>query len=211
LGFRVFPKHILIRKRNLRKAKRKILNLEGVYKTGFIDQAELYVKLHGWLAYISHANTHNYAKELRDHIHNFAAPTETAVTPPEPPKITSIKTVYTAQETLALFKQGLSIEQIADQRKRKIGTVWSHLEDLIEHGHLSVRSVVSPNKVAIIRSVIKSEKEKLVTVMSRLPVNTVTFDEIACVRASLIRRARLRMPSTKKWIKRNFVTVKALQ
>jgi len=48
----------------------------------------------------------------------------------------------TVNETLMCYQQGMSIEQIAQQRDAKISTIYTHLADAIEVGLLDVRDVL---------------------------------------------------------------------
>ena len=58
----------------------------------------------------------------------------------------------TVSESLSLFRSGLDAEQIAEQRKIKINTVYSHLASCIEQGELQLNEVMdlSENDITII-------------------------------------------------------------
>jgi ATP-dependent DNA helicase RecQ len=58
----------------------------------------------------------------------------------------------TVSESLSLFRNGLDAEQIAEQRKIKINTVYSHLASCIEQGELQLNEVMdlSENDITII-------------------------------------------------------------
>lgn len=104
-----------------------------------------------------------------------------------------------------MYRKGFSAEQIALQRNLKLGTIWNHFEQLIEHGHLPVQSILSYEKIKSITAANRSEKEKLTTIMLRISGSDVTFDEIACVRASLIWRMKLRMIAAHSWKRKKLV------
>lgn len=60
----------------------------------------------------------------------------------------------TQQQTLTLFQQGHSIEEIATLRKISTGTVEGHLAIYVEHGKLEADELVDPEKLAVIRDAI---------------------------------------------------------
>ncbi len=59
LGFRVFYHHKLLRKSNLRAAKRKIISLKDDFDYGIIDYGAVYESMMGWFAYAKQADTSN--------------------------------------------------------------------------------------------------------------------------------------------------------
>lgn len=82
-----------------------------------------------------------------------------------------------------LFKKGLSVKEIALERIIKEGTVWEHLANLIECGHLSIWNVFFKRKIVRILSKIRSKNDWLRDIKKRLNEKSITYDEIACVLA----------------------------
>jgi len=119
LGFRIFPHHQRIRKRNIRRFDKKFKRLHKRYENGHIEREKVLEHFEGWLSYISHANTFKYRKHLvrmfnqlfplekpikTYHIakhQNFIAKTEEAALQ------------FSVQKTLQLLKRGMSIEDLA--------------------------------------------------------------------------------------------------
>lgn len=64
LGLKIFPHHILLKKRNLIKFKNKINALSAEYFNGSIDYDEIYDSLEGWMAYAKQADTYNLRKKI---------------------------------------------------------------------------------------------------------------------------------------------------
>jgi len=96
------------------------------------------------------------------------------------------------------YKKGLSIKDIAIKEEIKEATVWSHLINLIGHKQISVWQVLPYDKARKIFNKIYSHKEKLRDVKRRFKQDSVTYDEIACVMASI--------KSKRKWNKKRPVT-----
>ena len=74
LGFRIFFYHKLIKKKNLSHFDRKFNKLRKLYKEELIDREKIIEKLEGWLAYVSHANTFKYRKNVVKTFNKFFAP-----------------------------------------------------------------------------------------------------------------------------------------
>ena len=60
----------------------------------------------------------------------------------KPSEVIDPKLSATVNATLALFKQGLDAEAIAERRSLEISTVYNHFADAIEAGHLEARQVL---------------------------------------------------------------------
>jgi uncharacterized protein YpbB len=95
----------------------------------------------------------------------------------------------TVQQTLSLFRRGLSPQEIADHRGMSETTVFGHFEELIGRSLVQVSAIVPADKVKKIREVIR-EVGVLTTqeVKDRLP-DGFSDDEIRCVVSDEMRRA----------------------
>ncbi|MEH6502574.1 MAG: DNA helicase RecQ [Cycloclasticus sp.] len=96
----------------------------------------------------------------------------------------------TVNETLLLYQDGLSVEQIATQRNTKVNTVYGHLADAIEVGLLDVRQVLDLEDgeyqeiVLIIESLEDESKGRIKPIYEALD-EEYDYGVIKCVQASL--------------------------
>src|SRR3989344_5602078 len=191
LGFRIFYHYKLIRKSNLKNFERKFNNLRILFDEEIIGREKVLEGLEGWLAYCSHANTYKYRKYL---IRNFNASFSHGsklLVHNKRNYVNYIKRVkeselqFSVQKTLFHYKKGLSIKDIAIKEGIKEATVWGHLANLIEHKQLSVWNVLSHEKIHKIIRKIYIRKERLRDIKKRINDSSITYDEIACVMASI--------------------------
>jgi hypothetical protein len=191
LGFRIFYHHKLLRKSNLKNFNRKFNNLKILFNEEVIGREKALGSLEGWLAYCSHANTHKYRKHLmKDFTKNFSHGNKLLVYNKRN-YVNYIKRVkeseleFSTQKILFNYKKGLKIKEIALKQGIKESTVWGHLINLIEHKQLSIWQVLSREKIYKILNKIYSHKERLKTIKKRLKDDKITYDDIACVMASI--------------------------
>ncbi len=87
-------------------------------------------------------------------------------------------------ETLGLHQQGLRVDDIAEQRDLRRGTVMSHLELLLENGYtVELDRLVSRDRSAQILQAFDQTKLDSLTAIREIVGETVSFDEIRLVRA----------------------------
>lgn len=199
LGFRIFYKYKLIRKSNLRNFEKKFNRLRILFDEGIIGREKVLQSLEGWLAYCSHANTHKYRKHLiRNFNKHFSHGKKLLVHNKKNyanyvKRVKESELLFSVQKTLLHYKKGLKIKEIALKQRIKESTVWGHLINLIEHKQLSVWQVIPFDKANKIFRKIYSPKERLKDIKKRIKDCSITYDEIACVMASV--------KSKKKWNK----------
>jgi len=101
------------------------------------------------------------------------------------------KAVAPADETIALLTQGLTFEQIAERRQRKLATVVDTVADLVEKGRLPFREDwFVPGRIDAIRAAAERlGVERAKPIKDALP-EEVTYGEIRLVLAEM-RRARV--------------------
>ena len=201
LGFRVFFYHKLIRKSNLRNFERKYNHLKILFEEEIIGREKVLESLEGWLAYCANGNTYKYRKHLirifnKFFPHGFVHNKKNYANYIKRVKESELQ--FSVQKTLFHFVKGLTIKEIATKEGIKEGTVWGHLIHLIEHKQISVWKVLSHEKIRIILRKIYNKKERLKDIKKRIKDNSVTYDEIACVMASI--------KSKKKWNKKSPAT-----
>jgi len=96
----------------------------------------------------------------------------------------------TINETLILYQQDISIEEIAVQRDKNISTIYTHLADAIEVGLLDVRDVVDLNDaeydeiVYTIESIEDEDKNRLKPLYEALN-EEYDYGVLKCVQASI--------------------------
>lgn len=199
LGFRVFYHHKLIRASNLKNFDRKFNNLRILFDEEIIGREKTLEYLEGWLAYCSYANTYKYRKHLIRNFNKCFSHGSKLLVHNKRNYINYIKRVseselqFSAQKTLFNYKKGLSIKEIAVKSGIKESTVLGHLINLIEHKQLSVWEVLPREKIYKILNKIYSYKERLRDIKKRLKDGSITYDDIACVMASI--------KSKRKWKK----------
>lgn len=88
----------------------------------------------------------------------------------------------TVQHTWQLFDSGLSIDQIASQRKLSVHTIYSHLIVLIKNRKIKIKSVLPEHVIQLVEAVIKEtgQVERLTPLKERLP-DEIDFNMIRCV------------------------------
>lgn len=202
LGFRVFFYHKLIRKSNLKNFDKKFNNLRILFDEEIIGREKALVSLEGWLAYCSNANTHKYRKHLIKNFNRFFSHGSKLLVHNKKNYINYIKRVeeselqFSTQKTLFNYRNKLSIKEIAVKERIKESTVWGHLIHLIEYKQLSVWQILPRNKILKILKKIYSHKERLRDIKKRLKSDSITYDDVACVVASI--------KSKRKWKKNKY-------
>jgi len=191
LGFRIFYYHKLIRKSNLKNFDRKFNNLKFMFNEEFIGREKALESLEGWLAYCSHANTYKYRKHLMKNFNKCFSHGSKLFVHNKKKYVNYIKRVkeseleFSTQKTLYHYKKGLKVNEVALKQNVKESTIWNHLIKLIEFNQLSVWEVLPRNKIYLILRKIYSPKERLRDIKKRFKNNCPTYDEIACVMASI--------------------------
>lgn len=77
LGYRIFFKYRLLRKRNIRSFKRKFDNDLYEYKSGIITKEKLDNKINGWFGYSKHTNTYNFRQNILNQVKMLSLNSET--------------------------------------------------------------------------------------------------------------------------------------
>ena len=198
LGFRIFPKHQLLRKKNIYKFERKLLQLKEDYQNDIIERDRILEVFEGWLEYASHADAYKYKRHITRQFNQFFPLDKTKEIKNKPKeerfsqKIEQTTYMFATQKTLQLFKKKYTIAQIAENRDIKESTVWDHLAKLIEYGQLSVWKIMSGKKVSIILKNIQYPEDKLKEIKTKINDSSITFNEINCVLASVKKKNKKR-------------------
>ena len=191
LGLKIFYHYSLVRESNRRNFERKLKELKILYREGQINREQVVESLEGWMAFAKHANSYKYRRELlRNFNKHFPIKDKSQIIRSKKiknffRKVYASKVEFSIQKTLLLVRKGFTIQQIAEMRSIKEGTVWNHFANLIEYGQLSVWSVMPKRKIVRIISKIKNSQEQLKQIKERISEKDVSYDEIDCVRAHL--------------------------
>jgi len=190
LGFKIFYYHKIIRKSNLQNFERRFNQLKILFDQGVICREKVLESLEGWLAYASHANTYKYRRHLVSIFNKkFPINSKQIINLKKHKnfikKIKESKIKFSVQKTLFLYNKGFNIKQIAEQRNIKESTVWEHLANLINHKQLSVWKVLPKNKILTVLFKIYGKKDKLKNIKNRIKDDSINYDEINCVLASI--------------------------
>lgn len=191
LGFRIFPHHKLVNRRNMRKFERRLKEMRTLYQQEKMGREQVVERFEGWLAYVKNADTYKYRRHLV-RLFNSWFPLEPSL------EVTNVKkhgnfvkkiesefVEFSPQKTLQLFRKGLSIEKIAEKRGIKESTVWEHLAKLVEFNQFPLWRILSREKVSRILPHIHSENDLLKEIKARINDGAISYDEIKCVLASI--------------------------
>ena len=201
LGFRIFYHHKLLRKSNSLNFERKFNNMKILFDENFLTREKVLESLEGWMAYASYGNTYKYRKSIirnfnrlfpcskgdgiknKNKFRNFIK------------KVNESELEFSTQKTLFLFLKGLTINEISKNRNLKEDTIWSHLANLIENRQIPLVRVLPKNKIYKILTKVYSKRDGLKNIKKRLEDKTITYNEIACVMASIKSRRKYKSPS----------------
>ena len=90
----------------------------------------------------------------------------------------------TKLESYKMFRDGMSVEQIAVQRNLAKGTIENHLASFVGEGKLELTEVVSAEKLAIIEAVLNNYPENSLTVIKEKCGPAISFGDIRMVIAA---------------------------
>jgi ATP-dependent DNA helicase RecQ len=124
-----------------------------------------------------------FTKEIRDYCisHNLSMDVDSQRVPKAVP---SANGGVTLQRTLALYRQGLSVEEIARERNLTQGTVISHLTELVEAGEaVDVERLIRPGHYEVIVDALQRVDSNMLRPVKDFLGDEFSFDEIRLVRA----------------------------
>jgi uncharacterized protein YpbB len=97
----------------------------------------------------------------------------------------------TAKETLRLFHEQKTVEEIASQRNLAQSTVWKHFVSCVAYGLIPVTELVSKEKVVAIKNAKKRlQTRRLKRLKEALP-DDITYNEISCVITDEVHQERV--------------------
>jgi len=115
----------------------------------------------------------------------------------KPPKAKAVETTpkesapaslpgsVTRQLTLAMFQQGLSMDEIAQRRNMTRGTILTHLTELLESGEpLDMERLIHPERYNVIADALREVGGELLKPVKEFLEDEYSYDEIRLVRAA---------------------------
>jgi len=191
LGFRIFYHHKLLRKSNMKHLEKKLNHMKIMLEERLLDREEIVEKLEGWLTYATEGNTYKYRKHIIKQFNQLFPISKSSTIVNKKKHFNFLKKIdessleFSAQKTLLMFSKGMKIKDLAEKRGIKEGTAWKHLINLIEHRQILVSQILPNKKIKIIANKSYNKKDGLKIIKSRLKNNNISYDEIACVLASI--------------------------
>ena len=91
----------------------------------------------------------------------------------------------TKRQSFELFKKGISIDQIAQQRNLHTTTIEGHLAHYIEFGEIEVTQFVAAEKIRIIEEAIRQRGNEKLTPLKEALGEGYSFGEIRAVIAHM--------------------------
>jgi len=190
LGFRIFYHYKLLRKSNIKNFERRINHYKILFNEGMINREKIIESLEGWLNYANHANTYKYQKHVIRYFNNAFPLRGERINNKKKywnfiNKVRVSELQFSVQKILYYHNKGLRAHEIALIQGIKESTVWSHYSNLIEHKQISVWELLPRDKIIKILNKVYSRKDKLKDIKGRVNDSRITYDEIACVMASV--------------------------
>jgi DNA-binding CsgD family transcriptional regulator len=95
--------------------------------------------------------------------------------------------VSTYEQTLEMFRDGLTIKEIAKNRKFTEKTIYSHLEKLIMQEKLEIDDVLAPEVIEILDDKVNIEEAKSLTELKEQAGDEISWEDLKLYRAGLLR------------------------
>lgn len=94
--------------------------------------------------------------------------------------------VPTQLKTLELFKKGMSISEIAEERKLVESTIYGHFSKLVQEEKIDIEDVMSAEKLNQLKSIFGKEMPSSLTDARGMTNNAFNFEELRLYKASLL-------------------------
>jgi uncharacterized protein YpbB len=115
----------------------------------------------------------------KDHSETFSKKTKDKKEKSTEPKKTTIEI------TLELWKQNLSVEEIAAKRKLTVGSIYSHFTKLIQMEALAISDIMSDEKIAALEEAFKGYNNEGLGVLKEKHGNQFSWEELRLFKVSL--------------------------
>lgn len=93
----------------------------------------------------------------------------------------------TYELTLALFQEGLTVEEIAQKRQLSVTTITAHFATLIKAEKVELHDVLSKDRISLLYDVFFDNEGQSLSSLKEKYGNKVTWDELKLYQASLLR------------------------
>jgi hypothetical protein len=91
----------------------------------------------------------------------------------------------TAEQTLEYFEAGLSVEEIAMKRQFSVGTIYTHLTQLVKAEKLSIEQVLDEETYSYLKRTIRKQQLSL-SEMKELAGDDISYEQLRLYQASLL-------------------------
>jgi uncharacterized protein YpbB len=91
----------------------------------------------------------------------------------------------TYEDTLELWKQNLTFEEIAAKRKLTIGTIYSHFTKLVQMKVLTLSDIMSDEKIAALQDVFKDYNDEGLGILKEKHDDKFSWEELRLYKVSL--------------------------
>lgn len=91
----------------------------------------------------------------------------------------------TFEETLVLWREKLSIDEIASRRKLTRQTVYNHLAKLVQADHIDIREIFAEDRLVALARAFSGYKEETLTVLKQQLGDDYSWDELRLFRACI--------------------------
>lgn len=94
----------------------------------------------------------------------------------------------TYEDTLELWKENLTFEEIAAKRKLTIGTIYSHFTKLVQMKVLNVSDIMSNEKITALQNVFKDYNDEGLGILKEKHDDKFSWEELRLYKASLVKK-----------------------
>jgi uncharacterized protein YpbB len=115
----------------------------------------------------------------KDHSETFSKKTKAKNAKSAEPKKSTIEI------TLELWKQNLSVEEIATKRKLTVSSIYLHFTKLIEMEALTISDIMSDEKIAALEEAFKGYKNEGLGLLKEKHGNQFSWEELRLFKVSL--------------------------
>ncbi|MCI4670478.1 MAG: helix-turn-helix domain-containing protein [Bacteroidia bacterium] len=92
-----------------------------------------------------------------------------------------VKKISTAEQSLALYHEGMSPKEIAQKRDLTEGTIFRHLGSFVEKGELEIKELIPKARIALILRTLRAHPGQKTSIIKSILGDEASFDEIRLV------------------------------
>lgn len=91
----------------------------------------------------------------------------------------------TIEETLALWNQNISIEEIANRRKLTTQTIYNHFSKLIQMEIVDISNILTQDRIDLLKTVFKDYSDQSLSELKEKHGESITWDELRLFKATI--------------------------